>query len=167
MTKKTIPLLQQQRLLWEKQVVELLKRLGAKLKGGIYSRHLQTPVGLLRISVEPHTDGLVEGLGSLRMVFDDSTQTRVKCNSYGEWDIHYFGGWTVETSLRHLERQLKRVAAFCIRVFQEGGDPVDYTIIADSETDARVIAFCLDGGHVGTKIERGHIELAKTYTEVL
>jgi hypothetical protein len=167
MTKKLIPLLQRQRLLWQKQVVELLRRLGAKLEGGMYPWHLETPAGLLRISVEPNTDRLVEGLGSLRMIFDDSTQTQVRCNSYGEWDIHYYGGWTVETSLRHLEQQLKRVAAFRIRVFQEDGDPVDYTIVADSETDARVIAFCLDGGHVGTEIERGHIELAKTHTEAI
>ena len=68
----------------------------------------------------------------------------------------------------HLEKQLKRVAAFRIRVFQGCSlPPVDYTIVADSETDARVIAFCLDGGHVGNEVERGHIELAKTYTEVL
>jgi hypothetical protein len=168
MTEKKLGLLQRQRLLWQKEVVDLLQRLGAKLGSGLYLWLLETRCGVLRISVEPNTDGLVEGLGSLIMVFDDSTQTRVKCNSYGEWDIHYYGGWTIETSLRHLEKELKRVAAFRVRVFGDGPVlPTDYTILADTETDARVLAYCLNGDHAGNEIERSYIDLAMTYTEVL
>jgi hypothetical protein len=102
--------------------------------------------------------------------FDDAYRART-VDSYdndGECDHHYYDDWTLEKSLAHLEKALKSVIAYRIRVSQDGSDEVtDYTILAGSETDARVLAFCWDGGMDGTIMDQGGIELAKTYTEVL
>lgn len=59
---------------------------------------------------------------------------------------------------------------FKIKVFQdESRNPVIYVIRATNEMDARTIAFCLDGGfaHSMVKMKDSHIELVKTYTEVV
>jgi len=154
---------------WARRIEELLQRLGAERFPTYWL--LETRVGRLEVVVKPLDDHLVEGLGSVDLHFEDANRARqlIDCSlNQGDWSLWYFGGWTIETALRHLERQLKKVCAFRIRVLgAEAHESIDYTILADTETDARVIAFCLDGGHIGTEIERGHIELAKTYTEVL
>jgi hypothetical protein len=48
-------------------------------------------------------------------------------------------------------------------------DPVKvYPVVADSENDAMLLAFALDGGFAGDKaIEEGHLALAKAYCRVL
>ena len=63
---------------------------------------------------------------------------------------------------------------FTIRVFNDHGpDSRDYSVPAETELDARVLAFVLDLGIEGAKygggstIEAGEVELAKTYTEVI
>ena len=47
--------------------------------------------------------------------------------------------------------------------------PIMYTVIAVDELDARIIAFCLDGGFRAytVKMQSGHIELVKAYTKIL
>ena len=49
------------------------------------------------------------------------------------------------------------------------GKPVRYRILASTPTDARVIAFALDGGFAlgDTIIDEGKIELVKCYTKVV
>jgi hypothetical protein len=51
----------------------------------------------------------------------------------------------------------------------ESSPPRNYTVLATSEIDARVLAFALDGsfGAYDDPMEQGDIELAKTYTEVV
>jgi len=59
---------------------------------------------------------------------------------------------------------------YTVEVLPEtGGEPTRYRILASSSTDARVIAFALDGGFsmMDTKIDEGQIELVKMYTKVL
>ena len=56
---------------------------------------------------------------------------------------------------------------FVIKVSQEDGRSDRYFITADTEIDARVIAFCLDGGHNGHLVDEGIIELVKEWTTVL
>ncbi len=48
-------------------------------------------------------------------------------------------------------------------------EDVIYTVIAADELDARIIAFCLDGGFGTTMLtmRHGDIELVKSYTKVL
>lgn len=49
------------------------------------------------------------------------------------------------------------------------GKPVRYKILASTPTDARVIAFALDGGFAlgDTVIDEGQIKLVKMYTKVI
>jgi hypothetical protein len=157
---------------WAKKVEALLKSLGAESTEHHYPWRLETPAGLLRLIIDPHTGRGVKGPGTVFARFDDPEQARrrVWCNPHsGKWNHHYFSGWDVEMSLTDLKCQLEKVMTFRIKVSKEGGVGISYyTVKADSEMDARVIAFCLDGGmaegsHV---LEQGHIELAKTYTEV-
>jgi len=156
---------------WARQIIELFQRYGAERGESTYHWFFETTVGPMSIRIEPLGDHKVEGLGSLDFHFEDAERARQKIDCSlirGLVSLWYFGGWTIETALQHLERQLKKVCAFRIRVLgAEADQSTDYLILADTETDARVIAFCLDGGHKGYTIERGHIELAKTYTEVL
>jgi hypothetical protein len=59
---------------------------------------------------------------------------------------------------------------YTIRVHNDADGQPDYDdfqIIADSRIDARIIAFCLDGGSTRHLDPRGLIELAKVWTEVL
>ncbi len=154
---------------WTRRITEMLQRLGGERWPTYWL--FETIAGRLEVMIKPLDDHLVVGLGTVRLNFSDVKRARERINCSlirGTLDLWYFGGWTIETAVDHLDRQLKKVCAFRIRVFQDGSDEtVDYTILADTETDARVMAFCLDGGHAGQTVERGHIELAKTYTEVL
>jgi hypothetical protein len=45
----------------------------------------------------------------------------------------------------------------------------NYIVIAVNELDARIIAFCLDGGfpYSMTKMKRGHVELVQMHTKIL
>lgn len=56
---------------------------------------------------------------------------------------------------------------YVIEVHRELGGSNRYFITADTELDARVIAFCLDGGHSGNLVDQGIIELTKEWTTVL
>lgn len=56
---------------------------------------------------------------------------------------------------------------FTIQVNRDGGGSDRYFITASTEIDARVIAFCLDGGHNGHLVDKGIIELVKEWTTVL
>ena len=49
------------------------------------------------------------------------------------------------------------------------GKPARYKVLASTPTDARVIAFALDGGFAlgDTVIDEGKIELVKMYTKVV
>jgi len=80
-------------------------------------------------------------------------------------EIGKMEGGSAMAKLRAAWNQLKQ---FKIRVYTELSEATnDYQIIADSELDARVIAFCLDGGHTGNTVDRGIIELVKEWTTVL
>lgn len=52
---------------------------------------------------------------------------------------------------------------------EEALKPTIYTVIAADELDARIIAFCMDGGfpYAQTEMKEGDIELVKMYTCVL
>lgn len=158
---------------WVKKVEARLKSLGAEQTEHHYPWKLETPVGLLRLIVDPHTGRGVKGPGTVFTRFEEPERAkcRVACNPYsGKWNHHYFSGWDVETSLADLEYRLEQVMTFRIKVFTDSGSGSYrcYTIKAGSETDARVIAFCLDGGMAkdSNTLDQGHIELAKTWTEV-
>lgn len=63
---------------------------------------------------------------------------------------------------------------YIVNVYQDATrETKAYSVPADSEDDARLMAFILDGGiepgkiGVGSTIEDGELELAKTYTEVI
>lgn len=56
---------------------------------------------------------------------------------------------------------------FCIQVNRAAGRSNRYFITANTELDARVIAFCLDGGHNGNLVDQDIIKLAKEWTKVL
>lgn len=56
---------------------------------------------------------------------------------------------------------------YVIQVNRDGGGSDRYFITANTEIDARVIAFCQDGGHNGNIVDQGVIELAKEWTTVL
>jgi len=45
---------------------------------------------------------------------------------------------------------------------------IEYKVFASTEMDARIIAFCLDGGfpHSMTVMGEEHIELVKMYTDI-
>ncbi len=81
--------------------------------------------------------------------------------------------WELENRLggKHAEMVLRFCAKpYKVRVLPGAGDgePTDYEIHAASQIDARVIAFCMDGGMGRSKgLESGHVELVKMYTEVL
>lgn len=67
------------------------------------------------------------------------------------------------------------MSRFEIRVFDdhEAGAARDYSVPAETELDARVLAFVLDGGlerskyNRGSILEDGEVELAKMWTEVV
>jgi len=54
-----------------------------------------------------------------------------------------------------------------IQVHHEYGGSNRYFITADTELDARVIAFCIGGGYNGNLVDQGVIELAREWTTVL
>lgn len=64
---------------------------------------------------------------------------------------------------------------FAIKVFDdhEAGASRDYSVPAETELDARVLAFVLDGGLErnkygrGSTIEDGEVELSKMWTKVM
>lgn len=63
-----------------------------------------------------------------------------------------------------------RLKRWKIEVLQEEAlKPVDYIVIAVDKMDARIIAFCLDGGfpYSMTEMKASHVELVKMYTKVL
>ncbi len=64
-----------------------------------------------------------------------------------------------------------RLKRWKVEVLPDDGEnePVNYTVIAVDEIDARIIAFCLDGGlePADSPMEAGHVELVKMYTKVL
>lgn len=71
-----------------------------------------------------------------------------------------------------MAKKIIRLKRWKIKVFQDyaySAKPVNYIVIAVNELDARIIAFSLDGGFSNalSEMEVGHIELVKTYTEVL
>jgi hypothetical protein len=62
-----------------------------------------------------------------------------------------------------------RLKRWKVEVFQETSmKPINYTVIAADEMDARVIAFCLAGGFSASLLEmqEGDLELVKMYTNV-
>ncbi len=67
------------------------------------------------------------------------------------------------------------MSRFAIRVFDalEAGAYRDYSVPSETELDARVLAFVLDGGLErgkygrGSTLEDGEVELAKMCTEVV
>jgi hypothetical protein len=74
---------------------------------------------------------------------------------------------------RTLSSERKLLQRYTVRVFtDEGPPPKDYQVIACTGIDARVLAFTLDGGFGWARfdslpMERGHIELALTWTEII
>jgi hypothetical protein len=69
------------------------------------------------------------------------------------------------------EDRMNRVRRFIIKVTNDGNpDYRLYSILSTNETDARMIAFAMDGGfspQTDSYMEQGHIELAITWTEVM
>lgn len=64
-----------------------------------------------------------------------------------------------------------RLKRWKVEVLPDNGtlSRVNYVVIAANEMDARIIAFCLDGGFASdmTEMEAGHVELVKMYTKLL
>ena len=63
-----------------------------------------------------------------------------------------------------------RLKRWKVEVLQETSmKPINYIVIATDEMDARIIAFCLNGGFPVsmTEMHKEHLELVKTYTKVL
>jgi hypothetical protein len=52
---------------------------------------------------------------------------------------------------------------------EETSKPTIYSILATSDIDARIIAFALDDGfsHSIVKMNEGHVELVKEWTEIV
>lgn len=63
-----------------------------------------------------------------------------------------------------------RVKWWRVQVCQDHvAKPVEYGVYAVSGWDARILAFALDGGFPKsmTRMEEGHVELAREYTKIL
>lgn len=79
--------------------------------------------------------------------------------------------WLPAAQQQAIDR-INRVREFKVKVFTDADITPNYaiyTVMATSEIDARSIAFLLDGGcEPGlTNFDAGHIELVKTWTEVI
>lgn len=70
----------------------------------------------------------------------------------------------MSTKVIRLKRWKVEVLPACV-----SSRPRNYIVVAVDELDARIMAFCLDGGFASdmAEMEAGHIELVKTYTKVL
>ena len=74
---------------------------------------------------------------------------------------------TLKTYPQAEDRQYRvGTQAYNVRVFNNEAHS-DYTVIATTQLDARVLAFALDGGVIDNPMEQGHIDLALTWTEIL
>ena len=99
-----------QRQLFIAKVVQLLLDAGAKHDGGeVYPLALQTKAGRLVLHV---TENMTEGLGTLFACFDNPQAARqlVPCNPHsGKFNLHFFNGWSVQSAIEEIARQLQRV----------------------------------------------------------
>jgi hypothetical protein len=131
-------------------------------------------------------------------VCNENTRRKAKSVAFGyqygrQSNVDYAGlelaiaSHFVSGSQRQAEDRMHRAGTitYKIRVFREsdvagvtcGGQGLedldteytDYTVVAQSELDARCLAFVLDGGcEPGlTNFDDGHVELALTWTEVI
>jgi hypothetical protein len=91
------------------QADALIESLGAKPVDEWYPWRLKTKAGPLSLRVDEEVASVI---GTVFTRFDSppDAEELVDCNPYsGKWNHHYFDGWTVESALRDLSHQLRKV----------------------------------------------------------